>query len=182
MCSRACPAKAIEKEELSYPRSIRRDFSDPVTMHRTMIHGRGTEEMKTNDVTGRFKVGELGFSVEFGRPSFSTSFEDIEKFTTEIAKIGVEFEENNPMSDLISDDGELLDHRIRAERVLSTVVEFRTKLGDLNKVLDVIRRIEKSVNTAFCVGVIFREEDREGVLKSLGTRQLNGKINLGLGR
>ena len=35
----------------------------------TGVHGRGTEEVKTNDVSGRVQVGEVGFTIEFGRPS-----------------------------------------------------------------------------------------------------------------
>ena len=49
-----CPTTAIEPEELTWPRVVRRAFSDvQVTHESTGIHGRGTEEVKTNDVTHR---------------------------------------------------------------------------------------------------------------------------------
>ncbi|MGE5849461.1 MAG: DUF362 domain-containing protein, partial [Candidatus Methylomirabilota bacterium] len=52
-----CPTDAITPHDLTWPRVVRRAFSDPVVPHEaTGVHGRGTEEVKTNDVTGR--VGE----------------------------------------------------------------------------------------------------------------------------
>ncbi len=64
-----CPTAAFEPDELTWPRVVRRAFSDPSVPHEsTGVEGRGTEEVKTNDVTGRVKVGEVGFTIEFGRP------------------------------------------------------------------------------------------------------------------
>ena len=67
-----CPRKAFyEPEEVrQWPRSVRKVFGDPTEKHEsTGVRGRGTEEVKTNDVTGRVKRGEVGFALEFGRPS-----------------------------------------------------------------------------------------------------------------
>ena len=64
-----CPTAAFEPDELAWPRVVRRAFSDPRVPHEsTGVEGRGTEEVKTNDVSGRVKVGEVGFTIEFGRP------------------------------------------------------------------------------------------------------------------
>ena len=64
-----CPTAAFEPDELAWPRVVRRAFSDPRVPHEsTGVQGRGTEEVKTNDVSGRVKVGEVGFTIEFGRP------------------------------------------------------------------------------------------------------------------
>ena len=64
-----CPTGAIEPDELAWPRIIRRAFSDPMVTHEsTGVHGRGTEEVKTNDVSGRIKKGDVGIVVEFGTP------------------------------------------------------------------------------------------------------------------
>src|SRR5262249_58384570 len=77
-----CPTDAIVPEELSWPRIVRRAFSDPQVPHEsTGIHGRGTAEVKTNDVTDRVKQGEAGFVVEFGRPGIGARFSDIELVT-----------------------------------------------------------------------------------------------------
>ena len=56
-----CPTAAFVPDELTWPRMVRRAFSDPRVPHEsTGIEGRGTEEVKTNDVSGRVKVGEVG--------------------------------------------------------------------------------------------------------------------------
>jgi ferredoxin len=64
-----CPTEAFIPDELSWPRIVRRAFSDPMVTHEsTGVHGRGTEEVKTNDVSHRIKPGDVGIVVEFGRP------------------------------------------------------------------------------------------------------------------
>ncbi len=78
--TKICPENAIREEELGWPRILRKAFSDPVYTHEgTDIPGRGTEEMKTNDVTGRFKDGFVGVGLEFGRPGIGTRFREAEK-------------------------------------------------------------------------------------------------------
>ncbi|MCC6292160.1 MAG: 4Fe-4S binding protein, partial [Bryobacterales bacterium] len=88
-----CPTAAFQPEDLTWPRVVRRAFSDPRVPHEsTGVEGRGTEEVKTNDVSGRVKVGEVGFTIEFGRPGVGVRFCDINKMTTARASAGVEFE------------------------------------------------------------------------------------------
>jgi len=48
-----------------------------VTHESTAVHGRGTEEVKTNDVSHRIKKGEVGLVVEFGRPGNPVSFNHV---------------------------------------------------------------------------------------------------------
>src|SRR5437868_4394247 len=77
-----CPTSAIIPDELSWPRVVRRAFSDPIVTHEsTGVHGRGTEEVKTNDVTNRVGIGEAGYVIEFGRPTVGVRFRGIEKMT-----------------------------------------------------------------------------------------------------
>ena len=46
-----CPTAAFEPDELTWPRVVRRAFSDPRVPHEsTGVEGRGTEEVKTNDI------------------------------------------------------------------------------------------------------------------------------------
>jgi len=53
-----CPTGALTPPELTWPRSLRAAFSDPTVVHPgTGVGGRGTEEIKTNDVTGRLRRG-----------------------------------------------------------------------------------------------------------------------------
>lgn len=56
-----CPTEAFIPDELSWPRIVRRAFSDPMVTHEsTGVPGRGTEEVKTNDVSHRIKKGDVG--------------------------------------------------------------------------------------------------------------------------
>src|SRR5437588_794253 len=88
-----CPTSAIVPDDLAWPRIVRRAFSDPqVTHESTGVHGRGTEEVKTNDVTHRVGIGEVGYVVEFGRPTVGVRFRDIEKMPRGLAGIGIGFE------------------------------------------------------------------------------------------
>src|SRR5579863_840487 len=99
-----CPTAAFEPDELVWPRTVRRAFSDPRVPHEsTGVSGRGTEEVKTNDVTGRVGVGEVGFTIEFGRPGVGARFWQIQEMSQALAKAGVSFEKNNPVTSLMSD-------------------------------------------------------------------------------
>ena len=58
-CLRAgvCPNDAIYQQSMAWPRTLRAQFSDPLGVHpKTGIPGRGTEEIKTNDVTDRVNL------------------------------------------------------------------------------------------------------------------------------
>ena len=100
--SRVLPPGALYQPKLEWPRTLRAEFSDPNVPHpSTGGTGRGTEEMKTNDVTGRYKRGDVGFAVELGRPHSGACFKDLEIVTTTLAKGGVRFEPNNPTTFLI---------------------------------------------------------------------------------
>ena len=126
--ARVLPRGALYQEKLEWPRTIRAEYSNPNVPHSsTKGTGRGTEEMKTNDVTGRIKNGEIGFAVELGRPNSGAYFKDVEKVAMVLAKNGVEFEENNPTTFHINPKtGKLRDERVGKERVLSAIVEFKT--------------------------------------------------------
>src|SRR5262249_53186129 len=99
-----CPTSAFEPNELTWPRVIRRAFSDPRVPHEsTGVNGRGTEEVKTNDVSFRIDVGQVGFTIEFGRPGVGARFFEIQEMSRALAKAGVTFEKNNPVTTLMSD-------------------------------------------------------------------------------
>jgi len=180
----------LSAEELGFPRGLRRYFSDPVAVSPvTKGAGRGTEECKTNDRTGRVKKGQVGFGIELGRPGVSASFRDVEKVTMKAASIGVEFEQMNPIWPLLKDPqtGELKDE-IKGERVLSLVVEFVTELDKTTQVLKALKEVEQEVDTVFTVAVMCRiDEDKQiPVLPMLQAMDIqprpNAKINVGLGR
>ena len=184
-----CPTDAIVPQELTWPRIVRRAFSDPQVPHEsTGIHGRGTAEVKTNDVTNRVGQGEAGFVVEFGRPGVGARFRDIQQVTTALAHLGVEFETNNPVTSLMTDPSRgLLREDILNEKILSAIVEIKTDLDEVPSVLKEIRRLSPQLDTVISVGVSTRC-DAEGndalreILEREGYPTYRGKTNLGLGR
>ncbi|MFC2038414.1 4Fe-4S binding protein, partial [Chloroflexota bacterium] len=99
-----CPTRALTPDDLSWPRSIRRTFSDPQVPHEsTGVAGRGTQEVKTNDITGRIVEGEAGFTVEFGRPGIGVWFTEVDRVCRRLSGMPVEFQPENPVTALMSD-------------------------------------------------------------------------------
>ncbi|HET9986148.1 MAG TPA: 4Fe-4S binding protein [Longimicrobiales bacterium] len=184
-----CPTSAIVPEELAWPRTLRRAFSDVQATHAsTGILGRGTEEVKTNDVTDRLKEGELGFVVELGRPSVGVWFRDIERVTRALAAVGVAFEAENPITHLMVDraTGELQPD-VMGERVLSGIVEFRIPPEKAMDMLALLRRIADDLDTVMSIGLAARcdgmgANEAEAIMAAAGLPVLRAKTNLGLGR
>lgn len=184
-----CPTDAIVPQELTWPRIVRRAFSDPQVPHEsTGIHGRGTAEVKTNDVTHRIGVGEAGFVVEFGRPGVGARFCDIQRVTTALARLGVQFEKNNPVTSLMADPARgLIREEILNEKILSAIVEIKIALENVPSVLREIRKLSSEGDTVISIGVSTRC-DSEGddplreILEREGYPTYRGKTNLGLGR
>jgi hypothetical protein len=184
-----CPTSAIVEQELEWPRIVRRAFSDPMVPHEsTGVHGRGTEEVKTNDVSNRIGIGEVGFTVEFGRPGISTTFVEIQKMTTALAAEGLHFEERNPVTSLMSDPSRgLIREDIREERILSAIVEFKTAQARAPELLRKIREVADTLDTVVLVGVSTQcdaqgESPLDEALLKAGFSYNRGKTNLGLGR
>jgi len=184
-----CPTSAITPDELAWPRVVRRAFSDPIVTHEsTGVHGRGTEEVKTNDVTNRIGIGEVGYVVEFGRPTVGVRFRDIEKMTQALAACGIEFEGKNPVTHMMTDrrTGKLRDD-ILQEKILSAIVEFKTRIENVPAVLQRVEEVSKGLDTVVAVGVSTRcgekgESALDGLLENEGYLTFRGKTNLGLGR
>jgi hypothetical protein len=184
-----CPTAAITEQELTWPRVVRRAFSDPVVPHEsTGVHGRGTEEVKTNDVTNRVGPGEAGFTVEFGRPTVGVRFWQIQEMTRELAPMKLEFEKRNPVTSLMSDvsRGDIREE-ILGEKILSAIVEFKTMLEEVPAILRKVRQVADRLDTVVAIGVSARcgdggENPLEAILVREGLRFVRGKTNLGLGR
>src|SRR5687768_16140405 len=185
-----CPTAAFEPDELSWPRVVRRAFSDPRVPHEsTGVEGRGTEEVKTNDVTGRVKVGEVGFTIEFGRPGVGVWFKDIQKMCHALAQAGVEFEKKNPITSLMSDvKSGTLREDIMGEKLMSAIVEIKVPVERTEEIIRLVWATEKQVDTVVALGVGTRcdEHGEENVvapvLERLGYRLERAKTNTGLGR
>jgi ferredoxin len=185
-----CPTGALEPPELEWPRSLRRAFSDPLVAHdETGLAGRGTEEIKTNDVTGRIGEGEAGVVIDLGRPGIGVRFRDIEKVTEALAALGTEFESQNPVTLLMQDRSTgRLQPEVLDEKVLSAIIEFKTGIDRLPACLDAIDEVEGELDTVISVGVSSRcgadgSIPHEAVCLQAGRApSVNGKTNLGLGR
>lgn len=186
-----CPKDALYIDALSYPRSLRSAFSDVKCPHKnTGVLGRGTEEMKTNDVTGRMRLGHIGVSVELGRPGISASFKDVEIISMALAPLGVHFEEENPVTSLMTDKTTgALRPEILNERVLSALVEIEISVDQLMDVIQALKKVESKVNTVFSLSAYSPVDPRTGraptedILRSHHIfYRPNGKTNVGLGR
>lgn len=185
-----CPTSAFVREELTWPRIARQVFSDPLIEHKsTGIHGRGTEEVKTNDVAHRVGVGEVGYVIEFGRPGVGVRFHHIQSMTRALAKLGVTFEAKNPITHLMTDvsAGDLKPDLLE-EKILSAIVEIKTTIGEVSAVLDTVMEVSKTIDTVIALGVSTRCDEKgedptlAPLLEELGFSFSRAKTNMGLGR
>jgi NAD-dependent dihydropyrimidine dehydrogenase PreA subunit len=187
-----CPVDAFyEPEETNkWPRSVRKVFSDPTSKHEnTGVRGRGTEEVKTNDVTARFKRGYVGIALEFGRPGLGTRLGDVEIITKALAEEGIEFESCNPLTFLMEDvHTGVIKEEVRNEKVLSAIVEFVIPEDQLEPICSKIYETAAKAKCIFSWGIVARY-DAEGKLPIIERLEKIGikvprhvKVNVGLGR
>jgi hypothetical protein len=185
-----CPTGALTPPELSWPRSVRAAFSDPTVVHAgTGVGGRGTEEIKTNDVTGRLREGEVGIVVEIGRPGTGARFRDLEKVAMALAPLQPRFEPNNPVTQLMADPqtGKIVEE-VLDEKVLSAIIEIKAELGRLPDYLHALEAVQGEIDAVFCVGVASKCLADGSIPHERWVREAgyalspNGKTNLGLGR
>ena len=188
--AQVCPVDCIIYEPAPWPRAVRAAFSDPITVHKvTGIAGRGTEEVKTNEVTGRMKPGWLALGVELGRPITGARFRDLEKVSQALGKLGVYFEPKNPVTALMADTstGRIQDD-VLGEKVLSAIIECVFPEEKLLSVIEALQKVSKEIDTVFSVALSDLVESGEKVpleamLNKLGLfYRINGKNNIGLGR
>ena len=185
-----CPTEAIYQQKLEWPRTVRSVLSDVLTIApESGISGRGTEEMKTNEVTGRFKHGWAGVGIEVGRPTLGARFYDVEKIAMAMAKLGVEFEPCNPTTSLMSDvkTGKFKDDVLN-EKVLSAIIEFSVPVAKLDQVISGLKHVSQKIETVFSLCVASRVAPDGSVPTQVLLRQSgvwfapNGKTNVGLGQ
>ncbi|MBB6218570.1 NAD-dependent dihydropyrimidine dehydrogenase PreA subunit [Anaerosolibacter carboniphilus] len=190
---KVCPKGAIEAIELdSFYKQFQHVLSDPVENHGvTGVTGRGTEEVKTNDVSGRVKKGEVGICVDMGRPGMGVYLRDAEKVAMACAAAGVKLasQEHTPLAALMPDlsTGKLVDECLHYH-LLSVIVEGKCEEDNLKQVLEALKKVEKEIDTVFSLGLIIRT-DENGETKTLDClNELNipqphrGKVNVGLGK
>lgn len=187
-----CPTKAFEQSEGAtvIPRKIRRFFSNPTIADAiTKVPGRGTEESKTNDVTGKVTKGEFGIGIEMGRPCHGTTIHQVEKMTMALAELNVEFENCNPVYHLMEDPSKgTFPEEIKDERMVSCIIEFAAKEEMLEPIMSTIKRIADELDTVFSLDLIYRfdEDGNIPIISKLNEMGIlvrkNAKVNLGMGR
>ena len=190
---KVCPKDAIEVSPLdTFYKEFKHMMSDPVENHPvTGVTGRGTEEVKTNDVSGRIRRGQVGVCIDMGRPGMGVHLRDAEKVAMALCAAGVELApaEQSPLAGLMPDraTGKLKDDCLDT-RMLSVIVEGHCREDQLKTALAALQKVEKEIDTVFSLGLILRV-DEEGQNPTLGCLdELNipqphrGKVNVGLGR
>ncbi len=188
--SQVCPVDAFVEEIHEWPRSARAAFSNPLIVHKdTRVPGRGTEEAKTTDVTGRFRRGLVGITAEMGRPGIGVRFYDVEKVAQAMAKTGVEFAEDNPVTHLMVDKstGKLNDEVLN-EKACSAMIESITTVDNIPAVIKALREAAEQIESVFTLTISTKLEEDGSALCDKPLEELkvplyiNGKVNVGLGR
>lgn len=185
-----CPTGALTPPTLTWPRSLRATFSDPTIKHpSTGTGGRGTEEIKSNDVTGRLQPGEIGFVVELGRPGLGARLRDLQTVAMALAEAGARFESKNPVTHLMADTTTgTLQADVLNEKVMSAIIECRADAARAPHILATLRRVAADIETVLSAGVAARcgsdgSVPYAEVVRASGfTLSVNAKTNLGLGR
>jgi len=196
--SAVCPTDAIYMPELEWPRCVRAEFSNPAVSYTSAEKfgfrepggglGRGTYEMKTNDVSGRFRRGFAGVAIEVGRPGIGTTFRDIQTISMALAEMGIELEPMNPLTAFIDKKTGKVTEAILDETILSAILEFIVRIEQLKEVLQNVRAVSSKIDTVFALDLFTRvNEDGSvpvfSIAKEAGfTCSQATKTNVGLGR
>ncbi len=183
-----CRKEALVQQTMVMPRLIRAIFSNVREVSpNTGINGRGTEEMKTNDVTGRFPAGTVGFACEMGRPSTGSTLSDLQTIADVFVKHGARLETENPTALIFEESrpGKVRKEFLN-ERVLSAIIEGLLDPAELPGLLQDLKEAQKKVDTVFSVDLIVRLENGRNPVTPLLERagvepRPNGKTCIGLG-
>jgi ferredoxin len=195
MCLRnkVCPFGAMHSSaQTDFKSEYRHYMSDPNETTFTGDKGRGTEEVKTNDVTGRVKIGTVGFTIDMGRPGIGARLDDVEKVVMAIVKAGVVLEEpkKSPLGAVIKnhETGEIAEE-YKDIFVLSIIIEGTCPIENARSVLIALKDISKEIDTVFSLGIALRhigEGAYARLMKILDGLDIplpyRGKVNLGLGK
>lgn len=190
---KVCPNEAIEVSETdNFYKEFKHMLSDPVENHPvTGVTGRGTEEVKTNDVSGRVRRGEAGFCIDMGRPGIGTFLYDVEKVAMAVCKAGLNLTsaDKSPLGTLTTDihTGKLKEECL-GYKLLSIIIEGKCSESKIKDVLLALKEVEDKIDTVFSVGIILRvdENGHNNALECLNDigipKPYRGKVNVGLGR
>ena len=92
--------------------------------------------------------------VEMGRPGTGAYFRDIEKVAMALAPLQPTFEAMNPVTQLMEiRKSERCEKMFLNEKVLSAIIEMKTKLERIPEFLQAIEKVAKEIDTVMSVGV-----------------------------
>ena len=193
--NQVCPEDCFEPTPLeSEGDMMKHVLSDPTeTSAGTGVPGRGTEEAKTNDVTGRFPPEVYGICIDMGRPGVGAYMRDVEKVAMAVAAAGGRFAPpaETPLSAVMTDikTGKIRDDLLDVH-FLSIIVEGTCRRDQLPGMLDAILKVEKEIDTVFSLGIVSmcsdEDPDDAKLFELLESRNIprptRAKVNVGLGR
>lgn len=185
--SKACLLGCLSPSELEWPREFRALMSNPKKSFKG-VQGRGTEEMKTNDVTDRYKEGYIGMALEFGRPSVGAHVRDIQYVARLLAQHGAEFEKMNPINSIIDPKTGDMPADVLDEFIISGILEIMFPIEKTEEIIGVIQEAAKHIDTVFSLDMVSRvtADDKipaTEILDRMGVfYRPNCKTNVGLGR
>jgi hypothetical protein len=124
-----------------------------------------------------------------GRPGTGAYFRDIQKVAMALAQLHPAFEPQNPVTQLMEDPSTgKIKEEVLNEKVLSAIIEMKTKLDRVPEFLQALQKIQKEIDTVMSIGVSSRclpdgtIPHAEWVKKAGYNLSPNGKTNVGLGR
>ena len=186
-----CPTAAFEPDELTWPRVVRRAFSDPRVPHEsTGVEGRGTEEVKTNDVTGRVGAGRGRLH---DRARTSRRWRPLPRHPGSLSRAGrgrrgLREEESGDVAHERRRRPARIREDILDEKVLSAIVEIKVPVARAEEIIRLVWDVEKRIDTVVTIGAGVRC-DAQGddtvvapILERLGYNLARAKTNIGLGR
>ncbi len=189
--NKVCPTKAMSPGPLeTFEDMFRHVLSDPTeTTAETGVPGRGTEEAKTNDVTGRFGKDEVGFAIDMGRPGVGVRMADVETVAKAVLGAGLVLvgEEHSPLGKVLDIKTGVMSPKIKDHYLLSIIIEGKCPLPKMRDVLLALRGVEDKIDTVFSLGIVLRTDAKGDhpslkVLDEFGIKPYRGKVNVGLGR
>ena len=189
-----CPNEAFDPTELNtYIKQFQHVISDAAEAHgiKKGTTGRGGKEVKTQDVTGRIKQGQVGITIDMGRPGLGVYLRDVEKVAMALIKAGVEMPpaEKSPLGSLMQDyttgklNPEFLNYHFH-----TLLMEGICTTEQLPSVLKALQEVENKIETVFAVGLVMHVDKNcynsaLDCLDELGIpKPHRGKVNVGLGR
>ena len=134
--------------------------------------------------------GEVGFTIEFGRPGVGVWLRDIQKMTWALARgRGRRSRNENPFTLLMTDTATgTIREDVLNEKVMSAIVKIKVGVERTEEIIDLVHKVEKQVDTVISLGVGTRCDENGDekmvapILERLGYKIERAKTNMGLGK